>query len=331
MMRDVFVTGGTGFVGAHVVRLLVERGDRVRVLIRSTSNTSLIDRLPVQLRIGDITDFDSVVSAMFGVDQVYHVAADYRLWSSDPSEVYRNNTLGTRNVLGAAKMVGVGRVVYTSTVGCLGIPKDGSPGDETTPVVRDDLIGHYKRSKFDAEQVALGYAREGLDLVVVNPSTPVGPGDIKPTPTGRIVLDYLRGAMPAYVDTGLNLIAVEDVARGHLTASERGRSGEKYILGNRNLTLRRMLEILAEITGRKPPKARLPHSVAIAAALVEHARARILDAPPRFSVEAVRISGKPMYYSARKAVDELSLPQSSIAEALERSVSWFRSHGYVGS
>ena len=328
-MKNVFVTGGTGFVGAHVVRKLIERGDRVTALVRLSSNTSLIQHLPVDYIIGNVTNMDSFLPALNGIDELYHVAADYRLWARNPSEIHFNNVQGTLHVLEAALRQRVPRVVYTSTVGCLGIPRDGSPGDENTPVTRRELVGHYKKSKYDAERIALDYARKGLNVVIVNPSAPVGPGDIKPTPTGKIVLDFLRGKMAGYVDTGLNLIAVEDVAEGHLLAAERGRTGERYILGNRNVTLKEILGILATITSRKPPAMRVPHCIALVAAVVDTAVARLSDSEPNIPIEGVLMSRKKMFFSAEKAVRELGLPRGSIEEALEESVRWFHHHGYV--
>lgn len=321
---NCFVTGGTGFIGAHVVRKLVERGDSVIALVRPTSSLSLIAHLPVEIVVGDVRDQESLEAPMAGVDEVYHVAADYRLWSRHPEELYATNVDGTRNVMEAALRRQVPKLVYTSTVGCLGIPDDGSPGDETTPVSRSDLVGDYKKSKYDAEQIALEYAAKGLPVAIVNPSTPVGPGDIKPTPTGRIILDFLRGRMPAYVDTGLNLIAVEDVAAGHLLAAEKGRIGDKYILGCRNLTLREILATLAAITDRRPPSIQIPHWVALAVAAADTAVSRVLDRDPTIPVEAVLMSRKRMYFSAQKAVRELGLPQTPVEHALARAVDWFR-------
>ena len=325
-MTKSFVTGGTGFVGAHVVRKLVERGDRVIALVRPTSNLTLLDGLPVETVTGDLRDPNSLSGPFKGIDELYHVAADYRLWSRDPKQLYASNVEGTRNVLEAALVQGVPRVVYTSTVGCLGIPKDGTPGDESTPVARERLVGHYKKSKFDAEQIALDYAAKGLPVVIVNPSTPVGPGDIKPTPTGKIILDFLRGKMPAYVDTGLNLIAVEDVALGHLLAAGKGRPGEKYILGNRNLTLKEVLGILGKMSGRKPPSLRIPHWVALLAAVVDTCASRALGREPSIPIEGVLMSRKRMFFSAAKALRELALPQTSVEDALSRAVDWFQSN-----
>ncbi|MCL5104204.1 MAG: NAD-dependent epimerase/dehydratase family protein [Armatimonadetes bacterium] len=328
-MKRVFVTGGTGFVGAHVVRKLIERGDRVTALVRLSSNTSLIQDLPVKYVVGNVTNMDSFLPALEGVDELYHVAADYRLWARDPGEIHFNNVSGTLHVLDAALRQHVPKVVYTSTVGCLGIPRDGSSGDEDTPVTRRELVGHYKKSKYDAERVALDYARRGLNVVIVNPSTPVGPGDIKPTPTGKIVLDFLNGKMTGYVDTGLNLIAVEDVAEGHLLAAEKGKVGERYVLGNRNVTLKEILDILASITSRNPPTLRVPRWAALAAAIVDTAAARLSDREPNIPIEGVLMSRKKMFFSAEKAARELNLPQSSIEDALARSVRWFQNNGYV--
>jgi dihydroflavonol-4-reductase len=324
--RTSFVTGATGFVGAHVVRKLIGRGDRVVALVRPTSNPTLLEGLDIETVVGDIRDVDSFAASLDGVDELYHIAADYRLWSRDPNELYATNVEGTRNVMKTALARGVPRVVYTSTVGCLGIPNDGTPGDENTPVARNELVGHYKKSKFDAERVALDYAANGLPVVIVSPSTPVGPGDIKPTPTGRLILDFMRGRMPAYVDTGLNLIAVEDVAAGHLLAAEKGSPGERYILGNRNLTLREILGILADITGRKPPTLRLPHWAAIAAALASTSASRVLSREPGIPIEGALMARKRMFFSAAKAVRELGLPQTSVEDALARAVEWFGSH-----
>lgn len=324
-----FVTGGTGFVGAHVVRKLVDRGDRVTCLVRASSNRALLDGLPVEIVIGNLRDEECTLAHLDNTDELYHVAADYRLWARDPREIFLNNVEGTRNVLSAALRAGVGRVIYTSTVGCLGLPKDGSPGTEETPVTRDDLVGHYKKSKYDAEQVALEFAAAGLDLVIVNPSTPVGPGDIKPTPTGKIVVDFLNGKMAAYVDTGLNLIAVEDVAEGHLLAAAKARAGQKYILGNRNLTLRQILQVLAEVTDSKAPKMQVPHWLAIGAAGVSTAIGGIRGVEPGIPLEGALMARKRMFFSPAKAISELGLPQSSVERALERAVRWFVEKGYT--
>ncbi|MBI3911750.1 MAG: NAD-dependent epimerase/dehydratase family protein [Armatimonadetes bacterium] len=325
----VLVTGGTGFIGSHIVRALIERGERPRCLVRRDSRLENLAGLPVERIEGDLTDPASLARAVRGADQVFHAAADYRLWSRDPAQLYCVNVAGTRALLRAAAEAGAKRIVYTSSVGALGIPADGSPGTEETPVALADMVGHYKRSKFLAEQEALRLAAQGAPVVIVNPSTPVGPGDIKPTPTGQIIVDFLRGRMPAYVDTGLNLVAVEDVAVGHLLAAERGRVGEKYILGCRNLTLRETLEILATVTSLPAPRVRIPYHVAwMVGALDTLINGTLRGRPPRAPLEGVRMARKKMFFSAEKAVRELGLPQSPVEQALARAVAWFREHGY---
>jgi len=324
------VTGGTGFVGSHVVRALLEKQRRVRCLVRAGSRRENLEGLPVEIVVGDLTDAASLVPALSGVRTVYHVAADYRLWTRNPHELYRANAGGTDNVLAAASAAGVDRVVYTSSVAALGLTRDGSPADEETPVERSRIIGHYKKSKYDAERVALSWASRGLPVVIVNPSTPIGEGDIKPTPTGQLIVDFLNRRMPAYVDTGLNLVDVRDVAAGHLAAAERGRVGERYILGNRDMTLREILETLARLTGLPAPRVRLPHWIPLAAAAVATGAARVTGRPPRVSLESVRMSTHRMFFDAGKAVRELGLPQTPVEEALSRAVAWFREKGYVG-
>lgn len=326
----VLVTGGTGFIGCHVVRRLVDRGAAVRCLVRKESRTDNLRDLPVTLVTGDLRDPRSLAEAAAGCRQAYHVAADYRLWAPDPQDLYRSNVEGTRALLQACADAGVERVVYTSSVGTLGCPGDGTPGTEETPVTLAEMVGHYKRSKFLAEQEALEYAERGLPVVVVNPSTPVGPRDIKPTPTGEIILRFLRRQMPAYVETGLNLVDVEDVAEGHLLAAARGRVGQKYILGNRDMTLKEILEILAGITGMPAPRVRIPYSVALAAAYGDRlVNEWILRRAPGIPLEGVRMSHKKMFFDASKAVRELGLPQSPVEDALRRAVEWFRENGYA--
>ena len=326
----VLVTGGTGFVGCHVARRLIGRGARVRCLVRSASRTDNLKGLPVELFAGDLRDPASLAAAIAGCRQVYHVAADYRLWAPDPQDLYRSNVDGTRALLQACADAGVERVVYTSTVGALGCPGDGTPGTEETPVALEEMVGHYKRSKFLAEQEALRFAAQGLPVVIVNPSTPVGPRDIKPTPTGETIVRFLRRRMPAYVDTGLNLVDVEDVAEGHLLAAERGRVGEKYILGHRDMTLREILEVLAGITGLPAPRWRMPHAVALAAAHVDRVvNELLLRRAPGIPLEGVRMAHKKMFFSPAKAVRDLSLPQSPVEDALRRAAEWFRENGYA--
>jgi len=326
---DALVTGGTGFVGANVVRELLAQGRAVRVLARPGSDRRAIAGLGVEIVEGDLLDPASLRRAVKGVNSVFHVAADYRLWARHPEELHRVNVGGTRAVLEAAGEAGVSRVVYTSTVGALGIPGDGTPGTEATPVSLRDMVGPYKASKFLAEQVALGFAHQGLPVVVVNPSAPVGPWDVKPTPTGRMVVDFLEGKMVATLDTGLNLVHVRDVARGHLLAAERGKIGEKYILGNRNLSLAEIGALLSEIAGIRPPRVRIPYWVAWSAALSMEAVARVTGAPPRVPLTAVRMAKKRMYFSPAKAVRELGLPQTDVRDALRDAAEWFRAHGYV--
>jgi dihydroflavonol-4-reductase len=329
MTASALVTGATGFVGANVVRALLARGDAVRVLVRPSSDRRAIAGLAVEVVEGDLLDAASIRRAVAGVRQVYHVAADYRLWTTDPRELYRTNVEGTRAVLAACADAGVERVVHTSSVGALGIPADGTPGTETTPVTLADMVGPYKASKFLAEEVAREWAARGLPVVIVNPSTPVGPWDVKPTPTGRIIVDFLRGRMFATLDTGLNLVDVRDVARGHLLAAERGRTGERYILGHRNLSLAEIFGLLAALTGHPAPRLRIPYAVAWASALAMEAGARITGREPRASLTSVRMARRRMYFSATRAVQELELPQSPVEDALAAAVEWFAAHGYV--
>jgi len=324
---DTLVTGGTGFVGANLVRELLADGERVRVLVRKGSDRRALDGLAVELVEGDLTDADSLRRAFRGVRSLYHVAADYRLWVPDPGALYRTNVEGTRSLLEAALDEKIERVVYTSSVGALGIPKGGQPGAEETPVTLGEMVGHYKRSKFLAERVAVEFAAKGLPLIIVNPSTPVGPWDVKPTPTGQMIVDFLRGRMFGYLETGLNLVHVRDVARGHILAARHGRIGEKYILGNRNLSLKEIFEILARLTGKPAPRLRVPYGVAFLAALSSETWARVTRKPPRIALTGVRMAKKRMYFSPEKAVKELSLPQTPVEQALRDAVEWFRAHG----
>jgi dihydroflavonol-4-reductase len=328
-MADVLVTGGTGFVGANVVRELLREGAAVRVLARPGSDRRALAGLPVEVVEGDLTRPATLGPAVAGVRLIFHVAADYRLWTTDPAALYRANVDGTRAILERAGEAGVERVVYTSTVGALGIPADGSPGTEDTPVSLADMVGPYKRSKFLAEQVALEMARRGLPVVIVNPSAPVGPWDVKPTPTGQMIVDFLAGRMFASLDTGLNIVHVRDVARGHLLAAERGRVGERYILGHANLSLGEIFRRLAALTGRRPPRLRIPYALAWLAAAGFEAAARVRGRPPRVSLTAVRMARKRMYFSPAKAVRELGLPQTDVDQALADAVQWFSEHGYV--
>jgi len=320
-MKPVLVTGASGFLGWHVARLLVERGYRVRALARPQSRAIGLD---VDTVTGDLRDPASLERAAAGCGLVFHVAADYRLWARDPRELYDSNVGGTRNLLEAARQAGVERVVYTSTVGCIGVPPGGI-GNEATPVSLEDMAGDYKRSKFLAERIALEYARGGLPVVIVNPTAPVGGHDVKPTPTGQIVLDFLNGAMPAFIDTGLNLVDVRDVAHGHLLACERGRQGERYILGSENLTLAEILQKLARIAGRKAPVVRLPYAVAWLAGAGSTAFAKLSGKPPRVALDAVRMARKRMWVTHEKASRELGFAPGPADEALASAVEWFTS------
>ncbi len=329
MSEVTLVTGATGFVGSHVARQLAERGERVRALARPGSRRDLLAGVTVEFFSGDLRDRESIEQACHGATRVYHVAADYRLWAADPREIYESNVTGTRHLLDAARHAGVERFVYTSTVATIAVPRPGGLPDERTSVSLGEMIGHYKRSKLQAEQEAMKAAERGLPVVIVNPTTPVGPGDAKPTPTGRILLDFLRGRMPAYVDTGLNLVAVEDVAKGHLLAAERGKVGERYILGNRNMTLKEILDVLARITGRPAPRLRLPHAVAYAAGLAEEWRARVTGREPRIPLEGVRMSRHKMFVDCSRAVRELGFAPEPVEAALGRAVAWYRENGYA--
>lgn len=327
------VTGASGFVGSHVARQLVSAGDSVRVLVRRTSRLEFLDDLPLERVQGDLRNADSIARAMKGVQRVFHVAADYRLWARDPGEIYDSNVGGTRRLLEAAAREGVSRIVYTSTVATIAVSQPEGPHeslpDESTSATVDQMIGHYKRSKYLAEEEAKKAAAAGMPVVIVNPTTPVGPGDWKPTPTGKIIVDFLNGKMPAYVDTGLNLVAVEDVAAGHLLAAERGRTGERYLLGARNMTLKQILETLAAITGRPAPRVRLPHAVALAAGYADEWFSRLVGRDPRIPVEGVKMSRHRMFVATGKAERELGFAPGAVEAALERAVKWYREHGYV--
>jgi len=326
---DALVTGGTGFVGANLVRELLADGARVRVLARRGSDRRTLEGCPVEVAEGDLLDRDSLRAAVAGVRRVYHVAADYRLWARDARELYRANVDGTRNVLEAAGAAGVERIVYTSTVGALGIPKDGTPGDEETPSFLAAMVGPYKASKFLAEALAREWAGRGAPIVIVNPSAPIGPWDVKPTPTGQMVVDFLKGRMVASVDTGLNVVHVRDVARGHILAAERGRVGERYVLGHANLSLLEIFRALSAITGIAAPRFRVPYPVAWLAAAGMEGMARLTGGTPAVPLTAVRMARKRMYFSAAKAVRELGLPQTPVEEALRDAVEWFVARGYA--
>jgi dihydroflavonol-4-reductase len=321
------VTGATGFVGAAVARALVAAGWQVRALVRAGSDRSNLQPLALDLVEGDLADPHSLERALEGCEGLFHVAADYRLGARHPEQLYRTNVDGTRNILSAARTARVPRIVYTSSVATIGIPADGSPGEERTPVALRNMIGHYKRSKFLAEEVARDAAREGLSVVIVNPSTPVGPGDIKPTPTGQLVLDAAAGRMPAYVDTGLNIVHVDDVAAGHLLAFERGRAGERYILGGEDMTLQIILREIARLAGRKPPSIRLPYAAVLPVAYVAEAFAWVSGRSGRVTLEGVRMSRKRMFFSSGRAVAELGYRWRPPLRAFEDALRWFRERG----
>ncbi len=325
----LLVTGATGFVGAAVARALIARGERVRALVRSGSDRQNLEGLGVTPVVGDLTDAASLERAVAGCDGVFHVAADYRLWVPDPAAMYRANVEGTRAVLDAAAAAGARRIVYTSSVATIGTVAGGGAADEDTPSTLADMIGHYKRSKYMAEEVARERAAQGVPVVIVNPSTPVGPGDVKPTPTGRLIVDALAGRMPAYVDTGLNVVHVDDVAAGHLLAYDCGLVGRRYILGGANLTLREILTECARLARRPPPRIRLPHAAVLPIAYLAEGWARITGRVPRTTVDGVRLARKMMFFSSARAERELGYRARDARDALRDAAQWFRGHGYV--
>lgn len=328
----VFLTGATGFVGSHVARELAKAGAELRLLVRPTSVTRNIDDVHAERVTGDLCEPDSLRKGMDGCELVYHVAADYRLWTREPREMYRANVEGTRGIIEAAVQARVRRVIYTSSVATMGFTRDGTPATEDSPVSLADMIGHYKRSKFMAEQVAIEAARAGCDVVIVNPTAPVGEQDIKPTPTGRIILDFLKRRFPAYVDTGLNLVDVREVARGHIAAAERARAGERYILGGENLTLKQMLDKLAALTGLPSPTVKLPYPVALVSGFFDTLfTGLIFRGEPRVTLDAVRMGRKKMFASSAKAQRELGWRVAPVDDALSRAVEYYRANGYVSS
>ncbi|HUA53839.1 MAG TPA: hopanoid-associated sugar epimerase [Candidatus Sulfotelmatobacter sp.] len=323
------VTGASGFVGSAVARALLAAGHTVRVLVRPTSDLRNLRDLAVETAVGRLEDRASLAAALAGCGTLFHVAADYRLWVRDPAAMHRANVDGTRDLMEAALSAGVERVVYTSSVATLGLTADGSPADETTPVTADAMIGPYKRSKFDAEEVVRTLVRaRGLPAVIVNPSTPVGPRDVKPTPTGRIIVEAASGRMPGYVDTGLNLVHVDDVAAGHLAAFARGRIGERYILGGENLTLAEMLAEIARLAGRAPPRLKVPRLAVYPVALVEEALARFTGREPFATFDGLRMAKKKMFFSSAKAERELGYRFRPARQGLAEALAWFRAEGY---
>jgi dihydroflavonol-4-reductase len=326
----VMVTGSTGFIGAAVTRSLLARGIEVRVLIRPTSDLGNLQGLEVEQCPGDLRDPASLRRALSGCRQLYHVAAHYALWAPDPQVFYDSNVRGTRHLMESAGEAGIERIVYTSTIGAIGLPAGGGVGTETTPVTLLQMTGHYKRSKFMAEQEVLKLARDGLPVVIVNPSAPIGPRDIKPTPTGQIIVDFMKRRMKAYIDTGMNLVDVEDVAAGHLMAMERGRIGERYILGNQNLSLYEVFKILSRLTGVPAPRLRLPRTSILPLAYANQWLSDyVTHRPPRIPLEGVRMAKYMMHYDCAKAIQELGLPQTPIESALENAVRWFKDHKYA--
>ncbi|PYR27764.1 MAG: NAD-dependent dehydratase [Acidobacteria bacterium] len=323
------VTGATGFIGSHLARLLVQRGCRVRALVRPASQLDALAGLSVDVVRGDLRDPASLANAVRGVWRVFHAAADYRLWTRDPRALYDTNVEGTRHLLDVCRRIDLDRFVYTSSVATLAVPRRDALSDENTTAPIDEIVGHYKRSKLLAERAVLVAASDGLPAIVVNPTTPVGPGDWKPTPTGRIIVDFLRGRMVAYVDTGLNLIPVEDVAAGHVLAAERGRVGERYILGGRNMSLKEIFDMLAVVSGRPAPQRRMPLGLALATGYVSELFARILHRDPRVPLEGVRMARHKMFVDVSKARRELGFESGSIEEALGRAVSWYLERGYA--
>ncbi len=326
------VTGATGFVGSSVARMLLQKGYEVGILAREKSNLANIEGLDVKIHIGDLRDPVCLKEAFKGYDFLFHVAADYRLWVPRPEEIYQNNVEGTKNAMEAARDAGIKRVVYTSSVATLGLKKDGTPADEETPVSLSDMIGHYKRSKFLAEELVRTMVNDGkIDAVIVNPSTPVGPRDIKPTPTGKMILEAAKGKMPAYVDTGLNIVHVDDVAIGHLLALEKGNSGRRYILGGQNMTLRQILEEIAVITGNTPPRIRLPHNLILPLAYLFEAVSKITGKEPLATVDGVKLAKKKMFFTSKRAEKELGYSHRPASLAIRDAVKWFKDNGFLNS
>jgi dihydroflavonol-4-reductase len=326
---NAFVTGATGFIGYHVASLLKDKGFDVTALVRSGSDITALQSIGVHVKQGDVRDSSAIERAMKGCNLIFHLAADYRLWVPDAAVMYDINVKGTCNVMVAAMKSGVEKVVYTSSVGTLAASIDGKQSTEETPVSFSDMYGHYKRSKFLAEREVYGFVDKGLPVVIVNPSTPVGPMDTKPTPTGRIIVDFLNGRMPAYLDTGLNFADVEDVACGHLLACQYGIVGEKYILGNRNMSLGDFLGLIARITGRKPPLVRLPYLPVLAAAYINELISNVTKRPPLIPLTGVRMARRYMYFDSSKAVRDFKLPQGPIEIAIEKAIAWFSDNGYL--
>ena len=325
------VTGATGFIGSSILRELLAQGYQVRALVREQSDTRNLDGLDIEVAFGDITNADSLVPALRGCTHLFHAAALYSFWVKERALLYKVNVDGTRNVLQAAIEAGIDRVVYTSSVAALAVPVGKIPTTEETPVDFTQIVGDYKKSKYYAEQVALEYARDGLPVVIVNPSFPVGPRDIKPTPTGQTILDFLNRKLPAYVETGVNVVDVEDVAVGHLLAAERGKIGHRYILGGTDMTMGQLLQTLSGITDLPAPRVRLPYLPILGLSYLNAAYCRLTMATPRMTPETIRMSRHHMYYDPTKAIRELGFPQTRPRAALEKAVNWFQDNGYVNA
>lgn len=323
------VTGATGFVGSAVARALIKTGVDVRVLARRDSDFTNLQPYKIDGVFGDLRDKGSLHTALAGCRQVYHVAAHYALWARNPSIFYDVNVEGTRNLMEAARDAGTERIVYCSTIGAIGLPPDGGLGTEDTPVSLSQMAGHYKRSKFLAEQEVLRLASEGLPVVIVNPSAPVGEGDVKPTPTGQVIVDFMKGRMPAFIETGMNLVDVDDVAVGHLLAMEKGRIGERYILGTKNLMLHEIFEILSTLTGIRAPTLKLPRLAVLPLAYLNQWLSNFTGREPRIPLEGVKMAKYKMHYDCSKAIRELGIPQTPPEIALEKAVRWFREHKYA--
>lgn len=323
------VTGATGFIGGAVVRVLLKTGVEVRVLARRESDFTNLHPFRIDGTYGDLRDKNSLRQALAGCQHLYHVAAHYALWARNPSIFYDVNVAGTKNLMEAARDAGTERIVYCSTIGAIGLPPGGGLGTEETPVSLDQMAGHYKRSKYLAEQEVLKLAKEGLPVVIVNPSAPVGAGDVKPTPTGQVIVDFMKGRMPAYIETGMNIVDVDDVAAGHLLAMQKGRIGERYILGNKNLMLRDVFDILSRLTGIKTPSLKLPREIILPLAYLNQAFSWITGIPPRIPLEGVKMAKYKMHYDCSKAIRELGIPQTPPEVALGKAVKWFREHGYA--
>src|ERR1700676_3088684 len=322
------VTGAAGFLGSHVTRQLVARGESVRVLMRASSTNRAIADLPLEYVTGGLGDATSLERAMQGVDRVFHVAADYRLWARKSQEIYDSNVGGTKNLLDAARRAGVKQLIYTSTVATIAVDRPELPSESTDSKL-EEMVGHYKRSKWMAEQEALGAARAGMPVIIAMPTTPVGPWDWKPTPTGKIILDFLNGRMPGYVETGLNFVGVEECAAGHLLVADKGKVGQRYLLGGENLTLKQMLDTLAKITGLRAPALKIPHALALGVAYASTAFSRLIGREPGITIEGVKIAQHMMFVDCSRSQRELGFQAGTVAAALERAVRWYEANGYI--